>query len=100
MKMLMIITASECREDVEAFLKEQEVPGYTEIPTVYGEGHTGPKFGSWAYPGASTIIFSVIRSERFNEVMQRIKDYCSKCRYDSHILSWDVEEVEVRHDAV
>ena len=94
--MLMIITSTECREEVEAFLKNQKVPGYTEIPTVYGEGHTGPKFGSWAYPGTSSIIFTVVPNEQFDQVMKVLKEYCTKCRYSSHILSWDVEEVEVK----
>ena len=96
MKMLMIITSSDCREEVEAFLKEQGVPGYTEIPTVYGEGHTGPKFGSWAFPGTSSIIFTVVPNEQFERVMTLIREHCSKCRYASHILSWDVDMVEVK----
>lgn len=96
MKMLMIITSSDCREEVEAFLKEQEVPGYTEIPTVYGEGHTGPKFGSWAFPGTSSIIFTVVPNEQFERVMTLIREHCSKCQYASHILSWDVDMVEVK----
>ncbi|HPR65297.1 MAG TPA: hypothetical protein PK014_13895 [Thermoanaerobaculia bacterium] len=96
MKMLMIITSTECREEVESFLKDQKVPGYTEIPTVYGEGHTGPKFGSWAFPGTSTIIFTVVPNEQFDEVMKVLREHCTRCQYHSHILSWDVDEVEVK----
>jgi uncharacterized protein YaaQ len=97
MKMLMIITSSDCRSEVETFLKEQNVPGWTEIPTVFGEGHTGPKFGSWAFPGTSTIVFSVVENERFDGIMTILKEHCTKCKYNSHILSWDVDMVEVKH---
>ena len=96
MKMLMILTASECRSDVEAFLKVQNVPGYTEIPTVYGEGHTGPKFGSWAFPGTSTVIFTVVPEGQFSGLMTVLKEQCAKCRYHVHILSWYVDMVEIK----
>ena len=60
MKLVMILVDADRAPDVEAVLESRGLPGYTEIPQVLGKGYTGRKFGTRAFPGATTLYFTVI----------------------------------------
>ena len=60
MRLLFILVDSNHRDDVEAILDAQNVPGYSELPTVLGKGATGKKMGSRAFPGSSTLYFTIL----------------------------------------
>ena len=60
MKLVMILVDADRAPDVEAILERREMPGYTEIPQVLGKGETGRKLGTRAFPGATTLYFTVI----------------------------------------
>jgi Nitrogen regulatory protein P-II len=60
MKLVMILVDADRAPDVERVLEARGLPGYTEIPQVLGKGHTGRKLGTRAFPGATTLYFTVI----------------------------------------
>ena len=61
MKLVMILVDADRAPDVERLLERRGLPGYTEIPKVLGKGsETGRKFGTRAFPGATTLYFTVI----------------------------------------
>jgi nitrogen regulatory protein P-II len=61
MKLVMILVDTDRAPDVERMLDELGLPGYTEIPRVLGRGpETGRKLGTRAFPGSTTLYFTVI----------------------------------------
>jgi hypothetical protein len=60
MRLLMIVVDSNHRDDVEEILDRHNVPGFSELPNVLGKGETGRKLGSRAFPGSSTLYFTVV----------------------------------------
>ena len=60
MKLLLLVVPRELRDDAEAALVESAGVGFTEIPGVYGEGSTGPRFGSRQAPGVSDLVFAAL----------------------------------------
>jgi hypothetical protein len=93
MKMVMIVVEQARREKVEAVLAERGVSGYSEIPTVYGAGSTGLRFGSRAFPGASSIILSVVEDGEAEPLLGAIDASCADCRAAMHYVVWGVEKM-------
>ena len=58
MKLLLLVVPRELRDEAEASLVESAGVGFTEIPGVYGEGSTGPRFGSAAR--VSDLVFAAL----------------------------------------
>lgn len=59
MTALMIFVDADRARDVERLLEVRDLPGYTEIPNVLGKGRTGRKLGTRAFPGSTTLYFTV-----------------------------------------
>lgn len=65
MRLLLLVVPREARDEVEAVLESAAgTLGFTEVPGVYGEGSSGPRFGSRTAPGVSDIVFAVVPEER------------------------------------
>lgn len=93
LKMLMMIVQSEHREKVESALTDHRVVGYTEIPTVYGTGRTGPRLGSRAFPEESSIIFTIVEDTNVRELLEAIEQSCGECRAGMRTIVWKVEQM-------
>jgi hypothetical protein len=93
MQMLMMIVEQAHREKIEAALSEHRVLGYTEIPTVYGAGATGPRLGSRAFPESSSIIFTVAESSKVQELLDAIDRSCSECKQGMRTIVWKVDRM-------
>ena len=72
MKLLVLVVPRESRDDVEAVLTASGVVGFTEIPSVFGEGSSGPRFGSRVAPGVSDLIFAALPEDRLTAVRDAI----------------------------
>ncbi|MCA9726520.1 MAG: hypothetical protein R3E12_02800 [Candidatus Eisenbacteria bacterium] len=94
MKMLMLIVERDVRERVETILSESEVQGFTEIPTVFGSGTSGPRLGSRAFPDTSSIIFSVLEDDQVGRVMDSLTKDCAACPHKVHSIVWGVESLQ------
>ena len=57
---LMIFVDADRAPDVEQVLETRDLPGYTEFPNVLGKGQTGRKFGTRAFPGSTSLYFTVL----------------------------------------
>jgi hypothetical protein len=90
MDMLMMIVDSSVREELEVFLTKEGVRGYSEIPEIHGLGKTGPRMGSAAYPGTSSMIFAMVDSSLVARLSERMKEYCSECHEQIHLVHWPV----------
>ncbi len=72
MKLLMLIVPREARDDAEAALEAAGALGFTEVPGVYGEGATGPRFGSRTAPGVSDLVFAALEDDQVNSVRRAL----------------------------
>ncbi|HET6348767.1 MAG TPA: hypothetical protein VFH88_06745 [Candidatus Krumholzibacteria bacterium] len=93
MKMLMMIVEQEHREKIEAALTDHRVLGYTEIPTVFGIGSTGPRLGSRAFPETSSIIFTVAEAAKVEELLAAIDTSCAECKEGMRTIVWKVDRM-------
>lgn len=59
MKMLLIITPEGRAKEVLQLIEAHGVHGYTEISGVQGSGKSGRHLGTRAFPGASTLVFTI-----------------------------------------
>ena len=62
--------------EIRNLLQRLNVPGFTEIPQVYGTGESGKRFGTHAWPGHDTLIFSVLadsQAETLADAVERLK---------------------------
>jgi hypothetical protein len=64
LKLLLVVVPRELRDEVEAALEAAAGAGFTEIPGVYGEGSTGPRFGSRQAPGVSDLVLAALSEEK------------------------------------
>jgi hypothetical protein len=71
-KLLLLVVPRELRDDAEAALETAAGAGFTEIPGVYGEGRTGPRFGSRQAPGVSDLVFAAVPDEKLPAARQAL----------------------------
>lgn len=62
-------------ENVVAVLDRSNARGFTMVPTTYGRGtKTGePHYGSHAWPGACSTIFTIVDEQQAEQILQRLK---------------------------
>lgn len=72
MKLLLLVVPREARDDAEAALEAAGALGFTEIPGVYGEGATGPRFGSRTAPGVSDLVFVALEDDQVDTVRRAL----------------------------
>ncbi len=67
-----MVVPREARDEAEAALQAAGAVGFTEIPTVYGEGGTGLRFGSRSAPGVSDLIFVAVEDGRLGPLREAL----------------------------
>jgi len=88
MKLLMIMVDADRREDVEGLLDRYEVSGYSEVPNVLGKGESGRKLGSRAFPGSSTLYFTVVPRETYEALCGELKALDAKSTRDDGLTAF------------
>lgn len=76
MKLALLVFNFIHDDGIRSLLQSLNVPGFTEIPQVYGTGESGKRFGTHAFPGHDTLIFSVLadnQAETLADALERIK---------------------------
>jgi len=94
MKLVMIITESQYKEELEVLLAKHDITGFTEIPKVHGRGESGLRMGSGAYPKTSTVILTAVPKAKMEELRHDIECLCDEaCMSRTRIIAWDGEIV-------
>ena len=88
MKLLMIMVDADRREDVEGLLDRYEVSGYSEVPNVLGKGESGRKLGSRAFPGSSTLYFTVVPRDTYEALCGELKTLDAKSARDDGLTAF------------
>jgi len=79
MKMVMILCPSTRLEAVQKLVDEHHVHGYTEIAEVKGAGVSGKHMGTRAWPGTSSLVFSVVEDSRVEDLMEAVRKLAASC---------------------
>ena len=74
MRLLLVIYAGESPERVTDLLDRHRVDGYTMLPGAHGAGETGRRMGTRAWPGGTTVFFSLVPEEEEPGVVRAVQD--------------------------
>lgn len=74
MKLLMIICPEGRRDQITALVEKHGVHSFTELPRVMGEGLTGKRLGTHAWPGKSVLLFSIVSDEKKDELVAALQE--------------------------
>ena len=93
MKLVVLVVPREARDDAEAALESVGAYGFTEVPSVYGEGTTGPRFGSRIAPGVSDLIFVAVEDARIGPVRDALASVERRLGRKLHAFLLPAEEI-------
>ena len=62
-------------DSVRAIIERLKIPGFTEVPRVFGTGESGKRFGTHAFPGHDTMLFTVLPTELVGLLMDQIAEF-------------------------
>jgi len=71
--MLIVVYSGPNPHRISALLDSHHAGGYTEFRNAHGAGTTGKREGSRAWPGESTLFFSVIPADRSIELVEMLR---------------------------
>lgn len=77
--LLLVLCASSHEEAVRDLLEKHGAAGFTEIPEVLGSGATGKHLGTRAFPGESSLIFTVVHEEQMEELVAALREMAASC---------------------
>jgi hypothetical protein len=95
MKLLLILVDSNHQEDVERILESHNVPGFTEVPNVFGKGETGRKEGTRAFPGSSTLYFTAIEDGACETICGSLKELRDRAGREEGLKAYILDTMEV-----
>lgn len=78
MKMLIVVYSGSNPNRIASLLDSHHAGGYTEFRNAHGVGATGRREGSRAWPGESTLFFSVIPAERSVELVETLRSEAAR----------------------
>jgi hypothetical protein len=72
MKLVLIVFNFIYDDSIRAIIERLKIPGFTEVPRVFGTGESGKRFGSHAFPGHDTMLFTVLPDAMVGPFMEQI----------------------------
>ena len=75
-------------------LKQEQATGYTCVQEACGEGASGPRQGTRAFPGQTALFFSVVPPERYEGLLRALKSRAASMPDGErlHVSTLGVEE--------
>ena len=73
-KMLIVVYSGSNPHLISLLLDSHHAGGYTECRNAHGAGSTGRREGSRAWPGESTLFFSVVPADRSEELVDTLRE--------------------------
>jgi hypothetical protein len=94
MKMLIIFCSDTRLERVREILEGHDVHGYSEAE-VRGSGVSGKHLGTRAWPGVSSLLFSVVGSDKIDELVSALSRFSESCSVEEgfRVLILPVEQM-------
>jgi hypothetical protein len=83
MKLVVVVFNFVYDEAVRAMIERLKVPGFTEVPRVFGTGESGKRFGTHAFPGHDTMLFTVLPAEQVPPLLEEIRHFKEGLEYKS-----------------
>jgi hypothetical protein len=78
MKLLLVIYSGADPRLVPTLLDQHHVGGWTELPSAHGVGSTGRREGTRAWPGDTSLFFSVVPGDQLAELLDAIRAEAAK----------------------
>ncbi|MBP1775313.1 MAG: hypothetical protein H6Q86_1319 [candidate division NC10 bacterium] len=75
MKLVLIIFNFIYDDSVRAIIERLKIPGFTEVQRVFGTGESGKRFGTHAFPGHDTMLFTILPAEMVEPLMDQIAEF-------------------------
>lgn len=75
MKLVLVVFNFIYDDSVRAIIERLKIPGFTEVPRVFGTGESGKRFGTHAFPGHDTVLFTVLPSEMVESLMSQLAEF-------------------------
>lgn len=73
MKLLLLIYSGSAPERVTDLLDGLPIEGYTELDRARGAGRTGRRLGTRAWPGESTVLFTLVQDEDVGSISAAVQ---------------------------
>jgi hypothetical protein len=71
--MLIVVYSGSNPHLISSLLDSHQAGGYTEFRNAHGAGSTGRREGSRAWPGESTLFFSLVPSDRSADLVDALR---------------------------
>jgi hypothetical protein len=71
--MMIVVYSGSTPHRISSLLDSHHAGGYTEFRNAHGAGSTGRRDGSRAWPGDSTLFFSVVPAETSMELSDALR---------------------------
>ncbi len=78
MRMLLIMYGGPNPQRLSSLLEQHRVRGYTELEHAKGTGASGRREGTRAWPGDSTLFFTIVPDERVDELDAALRDEAAR----------------------
>jgi hypothetical protein len=91
-KLVVLVVPREARDETEAALESVGAIGFTEVPSVYGEGSTGARFGSRTAPGVSDLVFVAVEDSRVGPIRTALSSLEARLGRKLHAFLLPAEE--------
>jgi hypothetical protein len=72
MKLILIVFNFIYDEPIRAIVERLKIPGFTEVPRVFGTGESGKRFETHAFPGHDTMILTVVRDAQVEAILAEL----------------------------
>ena len=75
MKLVLIVFNFVYDEQVRSMIEELRIPGFTEVPRVFGTGESGKRLGTHIFPGHDTMLLTVVPEEQMAPLLDAIRQF-------------------------
>jgi hypothetical protein len=75
MKLVLIVFNFIYDDSVRAIIERLKVPGFTEVPRVFGTGESGKRFGTHAFPGHDTMVLTILPADLVEPLLEQIAEF-------------------------
>jgi len=75
MKLVLLVFNFIYDDSIRAIMERQHLPGYTEVPQVFGMGESGRRFGTHAFPGHDTMILTVLPEPQMESFLSEVRQF-------------------------